>query len=721
MINNSEFLLKEIPYFHAISQHYDRVQFWREQKRKCIEGYWVGGKWMPGILYYYINFHKIRFEDASGLSRSIGLPWLRDIEWEKAYIYEEACGFSGFELDTEYTCDRKYGPEKEKALKYGFILEKDLKDKKYMPVREYLNRSFLKNMGKPLYQNEAKNVIDMEARGGGKSYWASACILHNFLFDAATDYDYYLARKQEGNPLTSETLVGAIDQKYSTDLLNKVKLAYENLADKQIHKVGKEDKIFPSPLFVSHTGSFAPSRAVESASKSLIHHRTFEDNPLAANGTRPNKAFLEEVGFMNNIVEAWGAIEATQASAEFKRLVIYALGTGGLTNAGTALYTQEIFYNPEGFNCLVFEDLWESRGKIGYFLPAYMTLNKFKKTENFITDTKNAITYLEDERIRSKKASNLKYQLELINRPIKPSEVFLTQDGNFFPTVELKERLAEVLSNPKILDTTLKGRLQMDENAVLKWVNTDDEPIRDFPVKQHLNRNGSIEIFEHPPYEDYRAIPYGRYLAGIDPYDDDTSTTDSFGCTLIMDSLTNRIVAEYTGRPKTAKEYYENVRRLLRYYNALANYENNKKGLFQYFEYKNCLYLLSPTLQFLKDQNIVKNVLMGNTSYGTCASESVNKYARELIKTWLLEQAYDRPEGVTNLNLIKSPALLKELISWHVKINNADRISALGMLMLIKEDRAKIDIDVESKRVKTKAVDAFFKRLNPNISRNPIY
>ena len=127
---------------------------------------------MPGTLYYYVNFHTIRFEDVGSASRKIGRPWLRDIEWDKAYVYEEAMGFSGFEGDTKYTCDRRYGPEKEKALLYGWITEDEVKKRIYVPAREYLRRIHPGDMGKPLYNNQAKNVLDLEARGGGKSYWS---------------------------------------------------------------------------------------------------------------------------------------------------------------------------------------------------------------------------------------------------------------------------------------------------------------------------------------------------------------------------------------------------------------------------------------------------------------------------------------------------------------------------------------------------------------------
>ena len=168
MINNSNFIEKEIPRFHALSQQYDRISYWKEQKRRCIEGYWVSGKWMPGTLYYYCNFHTIRFEDEGAASRKVGRPWLRDIEWEKAYVYEEAMGFSGFSLDTVYTCDRRYGPEKERALSYGWITKEQVVSKIYIPAREYLRKIHPTNLGKPLYANQARNLLDLEARGGGK-------------------------------------------------------------------------------------------------------------------------------------------------------------------------------------------------------------------------------------------------------------------------------------------------------------------------------------------------------------------------------------------------------------------------------------------------------------------------------------------------------------------------------------------------------------------------
>jgi hypothetical protein len=81
-----------------------------------------------------------------------------------------------------------------------------------------------------------------------------------------------------------------------------------------------------------------------------------------------------------------------------------------------------------------------------------------------------------------------------------------------------------------------------------------------------------------------------------------------------------------------ADEFYENCRRALLFYNAVGNYENSKKGLFSYFSKTNSLYLLTDTLEFLKDKDMVKGALYGNKTKGTVATQPVNSYARRCIR-----------------------------------------------------------------------------------------
>jgi hypothetical protein len=189
-IGSNNFLIKVSP-MNPYSLEYR--EFWREQKKRCIDGYWVSGKYMPGQLYFYVNFWMIKLKKDKGKGEYIGRPLLRDLEWEKAYIFLEARGFSGFEFDVDVTCDRMYAPSVRKTNEeLGLI---DINNKRYVPARDHLRAIHNGNMGRPIFNNQAKNIMDVESRGTGKSYFAAGAFIGwNFLFDGATSYEEY---KQE--------------------------------------------------------------------------------------------------------------------------------------------------------------------------------------------------------------------------------------------------------------------------------------------------------------------------------------------------------------------------------------------------------------------------------------------------------------------------------------------------------------------------------------------
>lgn len=709
-INNSNFILSEIPHFHAISQRYDRIAFWKKEKEKCINGVWVSGKWCPGPLYFYINFFTIRFEtEGGGLSRQLGRPFFRDLEWERAYINEEAMGFSGFTDDLEFTCDRRYGPEKEKALRYGLIKETDLLKKTYVPAREYLRKIHNKNLGLPLYQNQAKNIIQLTSRGTGKSYNAAGEILHNFLFDGATDYDYYLKSKLNNSYLTSDTVVGAIESKYVNDLMKKVKIAIEHLPDKQIIN----NEVYPSPFFISFSGSMSSGKALINSNGSVINVRSFADDPLAANGTRPNKAYLEECGFLNNFVEVIGALESTQASSDYKNLVIHALGTGGLSNHGAITYTKEVFYNPEEFNFLSFDDIWENKGKIGYFVPGEYGINMFKEGPDLITNVSLARSYIEEEIEKAKNSGNRrKYMAAIINMPLKPSDIFLTTEGNFFPIEDIRERLGEIEGNKKLLEASWKVQFFIKDGRV-DWSLSPKPILREYPHRRGDILDTAIEIWELPKMDSSDKPPFGRYLASLDPVDNDggDDVDHSLMSGFILDSWTDKIVAEYTGRTKLAEEFYEQWRRCLLYYNAMCNYERNLKGFYSHMKNTNSLHLLADEPEILKEKGLSKGAGTGNQLKGTHQTVPIINWGLELILSWLNQKAYvgneDDEDITTNLQTIKDPALLQELIAYNSEVN-ADRVSSLIHLMILREDRYNISKNSVNKSIHTVTSSTFW-------------
>jgi hypothetical protein len=695
-IENSNFREKEIPNFHPELEYYDRLEYWQSQKRRCIEGYWVSGKWMPGPLYYYVNFHNILFEDDTSVAQAMGLPFLRDIDWELFLIYEECRGFSGFSNDKQFTCDRRFGPEKELSLKLKRITQAEANSLTYMSARDYLRKNHGKDLGKPLYRNSAQHFMSIQARGSGKSYSTAGIGAHNYLFDGATDYDDYLERKKNKQYTSSETILGAIDTKYSDPLVSKVRVGIEMLPGS--YTEGEE--FWPSPLHSEFSGSFMPNKFITAdKSKSKIYHRTFKDNPLAANGTRANLVALDEVGFMYNIVESWGAIDALQASKKKKNLVIWALGTGGLVSGKAALYAETIFRNPQDYNCVEFEDIFEHRGKIGYFVPITKTLNEFKKGPNMDTDLELATMSIEYDRAAAKKSSDQRvYQTEVINRPMVPSEAFLVLEGSFFPTLQLKEQLAEVEGGDyfKYMQASFKGVIRFGKDNVPDFENIQDaSPIRKFPLGNNDNKEGCIEIWVKPQRNDQGVIPYGTYIAGIDVVDKDRATTNSLPSIFIMNRYTRQIVAEYTGRTGEAKDFYEVCRQLLLYYNALGMYEKNLIGLYNYFDQHRCTYLLADTPYQLRSSDTYK--VGTNTAKGINASGSVNQEARNMIKSWLQERISTNSETRV-YQTIYSPALLTELIMWNSD-GNFDRVSALGMLMWLDSTMYK-EMDKRREEVK---------------------
>jgi hypothetical protein len=416
---------------------------------------------------------------------------------------------------------------------------------------------------------------------------------------------------------------------------------------------------------------------------------------------------LDEVGFMYNIKESWGAIEATQASKAKKNLVIWALGTGGLVSGKAALYAESIFRNPQDYNCLVFDDIFENRGNVGYFVPYWQTLNEFKSKPNFITDEVKARSYIQHRRDEAKKSDDPSvYQTEIINGPIVPSEAFLVIEGSYFPTLYLKEQLSELEGGKykKYAESSFRGQLYFtDKNEVEFRTIQDAKPIRNYPLGKNDEKVGCVEIWVKPQRNDEGVIPYGTYIGGMDVVDKAKSTTSSLPSIFIMNRYTRQIVAEYTGRTDDPNDFYEICRKLLMYYNATGMYEQNLPGLFTYFEKHKCLYLLADTPYQLRNSDTYK--IGSNTSKGINASGKVNQTARDFIKSWLLEKVSENSEQRV-LETIYSSALLKELIMWNPD-GNFDRVSSMGMV-LWHDATMRRETEQRTQEVKTFLDDPYF-------------
>ena len=145
---------------------------------------------------------------------------------------------------------------------------------------------------------------------------------------------------------------------------------------------------------------------------------------------------------------------------------------------------------------------------------------------------------------------------------------------------------------------------------------------------------------------------------------------------------------------KTAEEFYENVRKLLIYYNAKAMVENQNTGLFTYFNNKHCSHLLADQPDIIKD--IVNNSTV-NRRKGCHMNREIKLWGEGKIKEWLEEL---RDQKQLGLNTVLSEPFLEELIQYNDK-GNFDRVMAFMQVMVYREQLYNIQVkkkeDVEKK------------------------
>ena len=188
----------------------------------------------------------------------------------------------------------------------------------------------------------------------------------------------------------------------------------------------------------------------------------------------------------------------------------------------------------------------------------------------------------------------------------------------------------------------------------------------------------------------YRSIDKKLYDNITDDHDE--SFTNSLGSTFIFkrvkagEAWNDVIVAEYSGRPSTAEDYYENVRKLLTMYNARLLFENERKGIYPYFTNKHCDYLLADQpdkviSEVFKDSKVQRRK-------GCHMTKQIRRYGEGLIKEWL-EEEYE--PGHPNLERIYSEPLLEELI-MDDGVRNVDRVIALCMTMIYREELYQVKV-----------------------------
>ncbi len=658
------------PSSHPSSEY---VKFWKEETRRCREGMvrQSDGEWITGLHYFYLNYSPILLtleKEGQKAQRVTNLP-------------------SFFDSD------------------YLFY--------------HYLEQGML----------EGQHAAVLKCRGMGYSFKGGSSLAKIFILGDREES----RNKQNAFAIANEKEYLNVD-----GILNKFEDVIAHCAS---HTPFPRNKLKDSMHDMEWVMGYIDSETGRDAGTlNRVAGVTLKNDPQRARGKRGPYVLFEEAGKFRDFLTAWNIARPSveDGGVAFGQLIGW--GTGGV--AGADFHgIEEMFYNPEGYNVYTLANVFDRNtgdtAKCAFFAPAYMNrLGNYDKDGNSNVTKALAEIISNRYKIRHNSSDPNTVTQNKAEIPIVPQDSVLRVEGSVFPVGDLKDFIMEIKTDVyKFTASHYVGRLTYDSSGNIHWApDTSLKPIRSYPLKDNVNKSGAVEIFQQPIKNSQGEVPRMRYISGIDGYDDDFSTTNSLGSIFIFDRWTDRIVAEYTGRPNTANEFYEICLRLLKYYNATCNYENDKKGLFTYFANHHGLQYLCDTPQILKDMEMIKPITgFSNKSKGTNSGGEINKLGRRLQADWMREVAYGQSsvtiddngneiEEIPQLNLhkIRSIGYLEEAVGWNID-GNFDRVSAMGMLMILREDLARYEVKREDSRVKDLAQDDFFKRTYKQVKRNRSY
>lgn len=626
----------------------DYKKYWDQETERCLNGYTApDGEGITGYDYFYLNYSPI------------------------------------FKLvETEYT-DRNGDVRKRRERVLQFPSFWDYDYYYFCAIEEA--------------EQQGKHMAVLKSRQRGYSFKGASMLVRNYMLIPGSK-NFAVASEQKF--LVGDGLLTKAWQ--IMDFLDKhTEWAKQRLVSTRMERVSG----------YKVTDEFG--KQTEQGYLSSIVGITLKNDPERIRGTRGKLVLWEEGGKFPDLLDAW---RIEQPSVETDDGVAFGLmiafGTGGTIGASFE-GLKELFYKPNANNVLAFPNIWDDgreNTECGFFVPAYSNLESFDDDGNqkFMDKDGNSLKELaiqnlieQRNKIKDGGASQQSIDRFISERPMKPAEAVLELGKNIFPRKLLMDQLTRIRTNKKLQSMKHIVDLEWDGNGQVKATEKPSGDITNYPLKKGDKPHGSVVIWEYP----VKDPPHGLYIGGCDPYDHDDSFTNSLGSTFIFkrvragEAWTDVIVAEYSGRPDTAEEYYENVRKLLTFYNARLLFENERKGIYPYFTNKHCDYLLADQpdkiiSEVFKDSKVQRRK-------GCHMTKQIRAYGEGLILEWLLDEF---EEGHPNVERVYSEPLIEELIE-NDGVRNVDRVIALCMVMIYREEL--YQVKVSSAKEQNKQVELF--------------
>lgn len=639
-------ILEDADYFRQAALHYQKHgcytflkpnsnpnsefrKFWDEERRRCWEGLIrpSDGAWISGFNYWFLNYQPMMVNKIT--------------EGRKKAVRVES---------------------------FPFIQEGNI-------WRYY----YLFNA-----REQGHHAIELAKRGCAKSYSLSAIMGHNLILGESEE-----SKRRVITVLTAYQKEYLSDNKDGT--LSKFKPAINFSFS---HTPFPHLMLKNSPNEMSWQMGYKDEYGIERGSLNQVLAVSAKDDSEKLRGKR-GWILFEEMGSFKGLLSLYDITRKSVEDGDYTFATMYLVGTAAEDESDFSS-AKTLLYYPEAYNILSVENVYDrpKQGKptFGYFFPSYINRAGCYNKDG-VSDVVKALIEILMQRHKAKYSADPKSVLRVIAEdPITPAEAIIKVKAAFFPVTALTERLQQLDTDIHSFDDVYIGKLVMNKSGEVEFKPTSDEPIRKYGVEN--DTPGAIEIFELPEKDRSGKVPNTRYIIGHDPVDNDQAESSSLSSTFVLDLWTDKIVAEYTGRQAFAEDNFEIVRLLCLFYNAKCLYESNKKGIYAYFAKMNCTHLLADTPEYLRDKQMVKYSSFGSNQKGVNATAAINNYANGLIRDWLMKpvtmittiDGVEQEVVTQNLFFLRNRALIEELIAFNPEIN-VDRIRALGMVMLYREEK----------------------------------
>ena len=608
---------------HFFEQELSTIQFWNEELIKITQGVTINGYWFHPWLYWHLNIFKTPIPQENGTEPTIN-PYFRDNEL--------------------FFCENLKRAE-------------DAKDKGLL---FYGTRRFTKSVILASYtQWKAYTKYNSVATITG----GSEGDLTDLTNKIRTSMNHMPAAfkleiiKQEWD--SGDTLLGLKEDASNTIPYSIIKV--KNLASGAKTASQKTAGGAPSAFVNDEIGKYDFLKAYLAAIPSFETPFGFKCVPLLA-GTAGESSLSDDAMKVLSSPQKYNLL-----SMDWDKLNEW-------------VDPEAISWKPRNFSLFVPAQMAYKEGfvkiekKFGDFI-GIKDADELNKNIIQLTDWKGNLKKIQAWR-KEAEGDSLLLQQRTVQYPISPEECFLSNEVNPFPYEEAK------LHKDYLLETGLwdrRRKLVRDEKGKIT-AEISTKPLVEFPFSGG-NMDAPYLIIEEP---DQEKVPRYYYVSSGDFYKQEkTTSTDSVGTVSIYkyplfgDKSGKKLVASYAARPKTYREYNENVLLLLQYYSASMFPENEDLGVFQTFLEN----------RHLEDEILEKHIDFNSAlkfseadarKYGFTPKQSKNKliamYANYLHEPILVKNKEGEEITIKRVQTIDDIWLLSEIINFS-ESGNYDRLS----------------------------------------------